>query len=155
MSDEQTALNSMAEEIFDLTTLASIRRARSRSSRSGEVSESEFLTLDILAKHQPVTIGEIQKRIGVVPAQMSRIVKGLEDRTPKSYIHCSINAKDRRRIDVAITPEGRSAYEKYRSTRLSSTLDTLSALSPKDLNDFMRVLRKIKQRISDNLDAGA
>ena len=144
----------MAEEIFDLTTLASIRRFRSRSGKSGEISESEFLTLDILAKHQPVTIGEIQKRIGVVPAQMSRIVKSLEDRGSKSYIHCSINARDRRRIDVAITPEGRSAYEKYRSTRLLATLDTLSALSPKDLDDFMRVLRKIKQRISENLDAG-
>ena len=74
LPDSQKTLDQMAEEIFELYRLIAIARSR-RPAGPDDLSETEFITLDMLTKEQPLTIGEIQKQIGVLPAQMSRIVR--------------------------------------------------------------------------------
>ncbi len=150
MTDESRLL-AMAEEIFDLSVLASLRRSSTRSAKTPDVSETEFLTLDILAKHEPITIGEIQKKVGVVPAQMSRIVRTLEDTGGKGFVHCSINPEDRRRVDLTLTDDGKKIYESYRSERLKSTVDVLKALSADDQEHFLRILRKIRDHVAKSI----
>jgi len=140
----------MAEEIFELSKLASLLRSRNPSGPD-DLSESEFLALDILSKHQPLTIGEIQRKIGVVPAQMSRIIKSLEHRTGGAYIKCAINPDDRRRVDVTLTREGAESHEAYRGARLESVHGILRSLSPEDRLNFMRILRRIRGSMSESL----
>ena len=134
-SKSADALNDMALEIFELYLLIAVARSRRRSG-DGDLSETEFLTLDLLSKEQPQTIGAVQKSIGVVPAQMSRIVRALEDQGGQGYVECKINPMDRRRIDVSLTASGKSAHEKYRATRLRSMHQILEVLNPDDRKDF-------------------
>ena len=62
MPDSQQTMDAMVGEVFELTKL--IYAARSRQPSGPEdLSETEFLTLDLLAKEEALTIGEIQKRI--------------------------------------------------------------------------------------------
>ncbi len=142
MPDTQETLDLMAAEIFDLYRL--IAKARSQAPTGPEVlSESEFLTLDVLTKDQPLTIGEVQKRIGVVPAQMSRIVRALEEQGGKGFVECKINAKDRRRIDISLTKAGKEAYDQFRTNRLASMYKILTVLKPDDRMEFMRLMRQL------------
>jgi len=143
----------MAGEIFELYRLVAIARSR-QPAGPDDLSETEFLTLDLLAKEQPLTIGEIQRRIGVVPAQMSRIVRALEHHEGGAYIECRINVTDRRRVDVTLTEAGKKAHEAYRESRLNSMHHILSGLEPNDRIQFIRILRIISKNIQALLDAG-
>lgn len=131
-------------EIFELYRLVAIARSR-RPSGTDDLSETEFLTLDLLTKEQPLTIGEIQKQIGVLPAQMSRIVRALEEEGGRGYVECKINPQDRRRIDMSLTKSGTEACDTYRAVRLGSMHEILSSLSPDDRLHFMRILRQIRR----------
>ena len=140
----------MVAEVFELYRVIAAARSRSPSGPD-DLSETEFLTLDTLAKQQPLTIGEVQKRISVVPAQMSRIVRALEEQGGKAYVSCQINPQDRRRIDLFLTDTGREAYEKYRNARLSSIGEVLTVLRPEDRFEFMRMLREIHSAFESRL----
>jgi DNA-binding MarR family transcriptional regulator len=133
----------MTAEIFELYRLVAIARSR-RPSTPDDLSEAEFLALDSLAKEEALTIGDVQKRIGVLPAQMSRIIRALEEQGGRGYVECSINPKDRRRVDVSLTSAGKAAHERYRSIRLRSMYEALAVLSAEDRAYFMRILRQIR-----------
>ena len=118
MPESQQTMDMMAEEVFELTKLVYAARSR-RPSGPDDLSETEFLTLDLLFKEQPLTIGEVQKRIAVVPAQMSRVVRALEEQGGRGYVECKINPQDRRCVDVYLTPAGTKAHTPLRC-RLAS-----------------------------------
>ncbi len=153
MPDSQETLDKMAAEIFELYRLIALARSR-KPSGPDDLSEAEFLTLDLLTKQQPRTIGEIQKEIGVLPAQMSRIVRALEEQGGRGYVECKINAADRRRIDVSLTDGGAEAYETYRTVRLGSMYEILRVLAPNDRIEFMRMLGQIRDAFAKNIPAG-
>ena len=140
----------MALDIFELYRLIAMARSR-RPAGPDDLSETEFLTLDLLSKQQPLTIGEVQKSIGVVPAQMSRIVRALEDQGGRGYVECNINPKDRRRIDISLTSSGKISHDKYRETRLGSMRQILEVLSSDDRTHFMRILSQIRDAFAEIL----
>ncbi len=147
-------LAEMAAEIFELTMLSILARARARSAANRDephLTETEFLALDSLVKHGPMTVGDIQKTIGVLPAQMSRVIRALESKPGGSFVDCSINPDDRRRVDVTITAAGLAAREDYRNLRLTMTMEVLSGLRPEDRDEFIRILRTIRAHIDKRL----
>ena len=143
MPESQKTLDAMAEEIFELYQVIAAFRSRQPASPD-DLSETEYIALDALAKDQPLTIGDIQKKVGVVPAQMSRIIRALEEQGGRGYVECKINPQDRRRIDVYLTETGQKAYDTYRSVRLSSMYKILEILPPEDRLNFMRILNLIR-----------
>ncbi len=150
MADENATreLESMADEIFELTKIASAARSRGKTGDPEELSEAEFLTLDVIAQHDSLTVGDIQKRIGVLPAQMSRIIRSLEGKGGEGFVRCSINPGDRRKIDVSISRTGRTAHRAYRAARRHMTMEILRNLVPDDRIQFMRILGLIRNRIA-------
>ncbi len=143
MPESKQTLATMAAEIFELHHLVASLRSRLTSGQE-DLSETEFLTLDVLATEGPLIIGEVQQRVGVAPAQMSRIVRSLEEHGGRGYVACTINPKDRRCIDIAITKEGSDAHAKYRDARLGTMMDILTILPPEDRVQFMRILGQIR-----------
>jgi len=144
-------LNTMAAEIFELIKLASTARQRAGANAPEVLTEAEFLTLDALTQHETLTVGDVQKRIGVVPAQMSRIIRSLENKSGDAYVTCSINPDDRRRVDVRIAPKGREAYQAYRALRLGFATEILRAMEPDDRRRFMGYLQQIHRSIAERL----
>ncbi len=150
MPESQQTMDAMAEEVFELYRVIALARSR-RPAGPDDLSETEFVTLDALAKEEPLTIGDVQKRVGVVPAQMSRVVRAMEEQGGKGYIRCAINATDRRRIDLSLTEAGREAYEKFRSVRLASMHHVLKVLAPEDRLNFMRMMRQLRSSFEEKL----
>lgn len=151
-TQKRRQLEELSEEILELTKLTSRARAASRRDDAVEaLTETEHLTLDLLNKHGSMTVGEIQKAIGVLPAQMSRVIRALEQKGDDPHIACQINPDDRRKIDVSLTLAGRKAFETYRSARLAMTMQILQILSPSERDEFMRILRKIQGHIAKSI----
>jgi DNA-binding MarR family transcriptional regulator len=132
------------EEIFELSKISWLLRSRQRRRGGTDLTETEFLTLDLIARNESATVGQLRKHIGVLPAQMSRILRSLERRTDKPLIKCEINPVDRRRIDVTITEAGRKAYHHFRDTRIAMNAETLAQLPAQDVREFMRIMEKIR-----------
>ena len=145
-------LAELAEEILDLSTMGSAVRSRSKTgAASGHITETEFLALGVLATKSPQTVGEIQKIVGVLPAQMSRIIRALEAKEGGALIACEINPQDRRRIDVSLTAPGRKAHKAFREARVALTVEILGELSVEDRMEFMRLLRLMRESIAKRM----
>lgn len=144
-------IEEMADDMFELIKIASTARARARSGTPEELTEAEFLTLDALNQRETLTVGEIQERVGVLPAQMSRLIRSLENKGGEAFVTCSINPDDRRKINVRIAPKGRTAYETYRNIRRHFAIEILSSLSPEDREQFMRILGNVRAGIARRL----
>ena len=137
-----TKLDELAHHLFDVVTRFCLAVPRGRR-RTGDLKEIEFLTLSLLHKREKLIVGDIQRQLGVLPAQMSRIIRALETRE-RPLIACQINAQDKRKIDVALTPAGRSAFLDYQSERVRTIGSLLAGLSPADLDELHRLVGQLQ-----------
>src|SRR5262249_51625995 len=84
-------LEETARDLFEVVTQLGLTALRGRR-RTGDLKEVEFLTLAILQEHGTMIVGDIQRLLGVLPAQMSRIIRSLENRD-RPLISCQINSR--------------------------------------------------------------
>ena len=144
MKDREQTVRDLARQIFEMTVRTWLSSQREKLKGGYDLSESEFLALDALEDGEALTVGELRRRVGVLPAQMSRIIKALEQRYDEKLVVCSINPRDKRRIDVAITPRGRRAVEAFRRGKILATVEALRSLSDRDLTALLRVLNQVQ-----------
>lgn len=139
-SPAEVSLKRMAEEIFSFTKESWLSRLAAKHQGEDPLSETQFLTLDFLVNSgQPQTVGEIQRSIHVVPAQMSRIIRSLEGDFESPLIRCELNQTDKRRIDVFMTEDGHKAYSDFLNDRLERTCRLLAGISDRDRAEFVRI----------------
>ncbi len=131
----------IAHELFQVVTQICLSTLRGRR-RSGDLKEVEFLTLSLLQAHGTLIVGDIQRVLGVLPAQMSRVIRSLENRE-RPLIACSINSRDKRKIDVELTTNGEKALLDYQDKRVGRIVEQLSVLSDEDQDDMIRALHKL------------
>jgi DNA-binding MarR family transcriptional regulator len=131
----------IAQDLFDVVTQIGLSTLRGRR-RVADLKEVEFLTLSILHVHDTMIVGDIQRLLGVLPAQMSRIIRALENRD-RPLIACRINPRDKRKIDVCVTPAGDKALMDYRHASISRIIEHLRPLSEEDQEDLTRTLEKL------------
>ena len=143
-----TRLDELAHHLFDVVTRFCLAVPRGRR-RSGDLKEIEFLTLSLLHKREKLIVGDIQRQLGVLPAQMSRIIRALETRE-RPLIACRINTQDKRKIDVALTPAGLAAFQEYQASRVRTIASLLGRLEPADLDDLQRLITKLQEAIESS-----
>jgi DNA-binding MarR family transcriptional regulator len=147
VSSSATRIEELAHHVFDVVTRFCLAVPRGRR-RTGELKEIEFLTLSILHQREKLIVGDIQRQLGVLPAQMSRIIRSLENRE-RPLIACRINPQDKRKIDVALTPAGLNAFQEYQAARVRTIAVMLDRLEPEDREDLQRLLAKLQGTLKD------
>jgi len=144
VNNRDQTIRELALRMFDMLKRTWFESQREKLKGGFDLSESEFLALDALEGLVSLSVGDLRRRVGVLPAQMSRIIKALEQRYDEKLVLCSINPKDKRKIDVAISPRGRRAVEAYRRAKIARSIESLEALSDEDLEAFIGILHKIE-----------
>ena len=142
----EVQLEELAHRSFLLITRMMLGLPRARRRNTGDLKEMEFQTLAALHQHQTMIVGDIQRILGVLPAQMSRIIRSLEDRE-RPLIACRINPQDKRKIDVGLTPAGARAFEEHQGGRVRAVASLLGRLPDEDLDDLQRLLEKVQELI--------
>lgn len=145
VSETMIRVDELAQKLFDVITQFCLTIPRHRR-RTGDLKEVEFLTLSILSHHEMLIVGDIQRMLGVLPAQMSRIIRALETRQ-QPLIGCRINSQDKRKIDVALTDAGRAAAQEYQTSRVASITQLLGKLSEDDLENLNTLLTKMQDQM--------
>jgi DNA-binding MarR family transcriptional regulator len=134
----------VAMEIFELTRQIWLSAQRRRDSNGmPDLSETEFLTLDALEQDGGMTVGDLQRRVEVLPAQMSRIIRNLESRYDEPLVSCALNPEDKRKINVSLTSAGRQAAEQFRRAKIELTAQSLRSLSGDDIRHLLRIVRQV------------
>lgn len=114
--------------------------AKGSLSTVGGASVGEAPVLQYLANTTDEVIpSEIAKKLSFSRARMSHILDSLEG---KGYITRTQDEKDRRRVIVRITDEGRAHAAQKNAESVSSLAKQLSALGEDDANELMRILNK-------------
>ena len=139
-----TRLDELAHHLFDVVTRFCLAVPRGRR-RSGDLKEIEFLTLSLLHKREKLIVGDIQRQLGVLPAQMSRIIRALETRDPP-LIACRINPRDKRKIDVQLTAAGEKALHDYQAAWILRIMELLRDLPDEDKDELSRLVDKLRER---------
>jgi DNA-binding MarR family transcriptional regulator len=134
-------VDDIAQDLFEVVTQICLSTLRGRR-RAGDLKEVEFLTLSILHAHGTIIVGDIQRLLGVLPAQMSRIIRALENRE-RPFIQCHINSRDKRKIDVVLTAAGERALLDYQGARVGRIVERLRRLPEDELEDIIRLLHKL------------
>jgi DNA-binding MarR family transcriptional regulator len=134
-------LDDVAHELFQLVTQICLSTLRGRR-RGGELKEVEFLTLSILQGGGTMIVGDIQRLLGILPAQMSRVIRALENRD-RPLIQCRINPRDKRKIDVCLTSHGEKLLLDYQSKRVGRIVERLQNLSDEDQDELIHALTKL------------
>ena len=134
-------LEEIAEDLFEVVTRVCLTGPRGRR-RSGDLKDIEYHALSILQGRGTMIVGDIQRLLGVLPAQMSRIIRALENRA-QPLISCSINSRDKRKIDVCLTPFGEQALLDYQGARVRRIADCLRNLPEDDQDDLAQLLGKL------------
>ena len=111
-----------------------------KSARGAKLTETEFIALDYLSHEGTAAVGQIRGHIGVLPAQMSRIMRSLED---AKFVTAGINRQDKRKIDVTITEAGQRACEKFRRAKLGRIIDALEKLTEDERSQFLALLHRM------------
>ncbi|HKI33961.1 MAG TPA: MarR family transcriptional regulator [Gemmataceae bacterium] len=140
-SDAAVRPDELARQLFSVATHFCLALPRGRR-RAGDLKDVEFLTLTLLSSHGTMIVGDIQRLLGVLPAQMSRIIRSLEARD-RPLIACRINPQDKRKIDVCLTSAGEKALAEYREQRVRAIAELLSKLRVDDLEDVHGLLGKL------------
>lgn len=141
-------LEGIAEDLFEVITRLCLAVPRGRR-RPEDLKEIEFLTLSILNDRGTMIVGDIQRLLNVLPAQMSRIIRSLENRRDP-LIGCRINPQDKRKIDVCLTDAGERVLLEYRSVRVRRLAELLRDLSDDDQDTLVRLLEKIRAVVDRN-----
>src|SRR5713226_5620380 len=146
----EVRIDELAQSMFEVVTHLNLAAGRGRR-RPGDLKEVEFLTLVILHGQPSMIVGDIQRLLGVLPAQMSRIIRALEDRE-RPLIACRINPQDKRKIDVCLTPAGEKAMRDYEGPRIHGITELLGRLSEDEHEEVGRVFEKLRSLVDP--DAG-
>jgi DNA-binding MarR family transcriptional regulator len=134
-------LEETARDLFEVVTQLGLTTLRGRR-RTGDLKEIEFLTLAILSEHGTMIVGDIQRLLGVLPAQMSRIIRALENRE-RPMIACQINPRDKRKVDVCLTAAGEKALLDYQSSRTDRLVELLRVLPEEQQEDLNKLVDKL------------
>lgn len=145
----QLQLEELAQRSFQLITRMVLILPRRRKRSPGDLKEMEFLTLAILHQNQSMIVGDIQRILGVLPAQMSRIIRSLESRSTP-LVACQINPRDKRKVDVQLTPAGEQMLGEYIAPRVRAISDLVGQLNDDERDALAHLLDRL-----DTLSSGA
>jgi len=143
-------LEEIAQDLYEVITHLCMAAPRRR--RGGDLKEIEYLALALLQDRRTMIVGDMQRLLGVLPAQMSRVIRSLEARQ-WPLIECRINSQDKRKIDVALTEAGEKALVEYQGVRVRRIAELLRDLPDEDQESLVHLLEKVRNSLANQVSS--
>ncbi|MDP3958626.1 MAG: MarR family transcriptional regulator [Pseudorhodobacter sp.] len=105
-----------------------------------EVTTTQYAVLARLAELGP----QSQNHLGRTTAMDAATIKGVVDRLARQgLVTTTANPADRRRLTVALTPEGKALFTRLAETALTVSDRTLDPLKPKERKRLLALLARL------------
>ena len=131
----------------NIPLLMRLLRTKFREKRIGDLSMAQFRTLGFVDSNQGASLSEAAGYIGVSLPSMSKLVEALVTR---DLLTREVHGRDRRRISLALTGEGkRELDEAYRHTQ-SFFADKFSELTDHERDQIVEAIGIMKDLFALN-----
>ncbi len=138
-------LEAIAHDLYEVITHLCLAAPRRR--RTGDLKEIEYLALALLQDRPTMIVGDMQRLLGILPAQMSRVIRSLESRQ-WPLIECRINPQDKRKINVVLTEAGEKAIHEYQGVRVHRIAQLLQDLPEDDQESLIHLLDRVRNSMT-------
>jgi MarR family 2-MHQ and catechol resistance regulon transcriptional repressor len=140
--DDKTQQQEIANEIKDIQRFFS-KLVSESITKQNNITEQQMTVLKILAR-KPLQMSELGHELLV----SSPTITSLIDRMEKKGIVKREDCKDRRKIEIQLTLEGKKLYETAMEQYRDLLQKSFSVLTPEEAAELLRLLRKLKNEIS-------
>lgn len=139
----QLSLSAFADNLNELMPVIMKEFARRQTNElyKGKITLPQFLVLEFLETDGESKMKDLAQFMHVTTAAMTGIVDRL---VRDGYVVRTFDAVDRRIIKVKLTPRGSSLVKKISGQRRNMTVNIFGKISEKDRNEYLRILRQIK-----------
>jgi DNA-binding MarR family transcriptional regulator len=140
LSEFADRLNQLVPQI-----MRGFMRRQTNELLKGKITLPQFLILDFLDKEGESKMGGLAHFLNIsTPA-----ATGIVDRLVKyGYIARVFDPEDRRIIKIRLTPKGSFLVNKINQQKRQSTIDIFSRISEKERNDYLKILMRIRDIIT-------
>lgn len=111
-----------------------------------DVSVSQCHALELLAAHQPVSVGGLASRMFLEISTMSRVLDQLEK---KGYVRRAHPPEDDRAWKLTLTASGRRLLEKTRALTISQEMEVLKQVPASSRRHVVQAIRSLIQAVDD------
>ena len=133
----------IAEEVSVLMPMIA-RRILLGFFQTVEITQTQIFTVMTLFEKAPCPLNELSEKLHIA----APTVTGIVDRLEKSgYVRRIPDSKDRRVINVDLTPKGLKIAKKLKVTIKKKWRDILGKLPKKDQENYVDILRKIQRSL--------
>ena len=134
--------DAVAGELLDVVpVIMRTIRNEMRSHRSNDLTVPLFRTLMFLERHPGVALLDLAGHLGLTSPSVCKIVDGL---VAHSMVIRQHSNTDRRKITLALTPEGQNVLDESRSSTQARLADLLSSLSMEQCETVIQALQIIQ-----------
>jgi MarR family transcriptional regulator, 2-MHQ and catechol-resistance regulon repressor len=140
--DDKTQQQEIANEIKNIQRFFS-KLVSESITKQNNITEQQMTVLKILARN-PMQMNELGHELLV----SSPTITSLIDRMEKKGIVKREDCKDRRKIEIQLTAEGKKLHEKAIEQYRELLQKSFSVLTPEETTELLRLLKKLKNEIS-------
>ncbi|MDX9954778.1 MAG: MarR family winged helix-turn-helix transcriptional regulator [Anaerolineae bacterium] len=145
MEQNPTLLDCAHSIIAVVPRLSRLMRKDLRLHSEGLFTEPQFRVMARLYREGPQCLSALADLQGVSLPTMSKLVQGLEAR---ALVERERDEVDHRRIVLALTPVGRSAYEDLLHCTEQHIVDWISTMTPEDRSQVIHALEQLDRLFS-------
>jgi DNA-binding MarR family transcriptional regulator len=137
--------NELAEQMADLTyeLLENCQLKIERTAQKLNLTVAEFKLLRSLKEDEMLSAGALAKRMGLSSSRITRIIDGL---LKKRMVKKEAGGKDRRIVDIGLTPDGIAARSQLKAMYVSVHEEIINLL-PSDAGESV-ILAMEKLRLA-------
>jgi DNA-binding MarR family transcriptional regulator len=140
---KKTQQEEIATEIRDIQRLLS-KLLLEVIANQNNITEQQRAVLKIIAK-KPMQMNELGRELMVSSPTITSLIDRMEK---KGLVKRAEDCKDRRKIEIQLTPEGKKLYEKAREQFREFLQKSVSVLSPQETTELLLLLKKLRNAIS-------
>jgi MarR family transcriptional regulator, organic hydroperoxide resistance regulator len=127
------------------------RRIRSKLNRNTvneynvNITTLHIEIMMLLEEERVLHLAEIGEKLYIAKAHMTQLVNKLVE---LGLVERTLASSDRRIINISLTDQGRSILNEHKNSIMSSILESISRLTPQELQDLSISLNKLKDILS-------
>jgi DNA-binding MarR family transcriptional regulator len=122
-------------------------RAEMRRRRTPDLSVPQFRTLTFLSHHEGASLSAAAEHIGLTLPSMSKMIDGL---VARNLVKREMHPDDRRRVTLALTARGQSAWGAARDATRTALAEKLSVLSAQDRIAVVQAMQALRPIFESN-----
>jgi DNA-binding MarR family transcriptional regulator len=140
----EASKNQLAEHMADLTyeLLENCQIKIERTAHKLNLTVAEFKLLRSIQDGEKLSAGGLAKRLGLSGSRITRIIDGL---VKKGMVRKDVGGKDRRVVDVQLTPFGMETRDQLKEMYVSVHRDIIDLLPSDAGESVMLAMEKLRE----------